>query len=161
MGAEDREAFLERTFQEYLEEVARLREVPLDRARPLVERERRQILPEGPATPDHHFWWLVDPATDRRVGELWVALRRIDARAEAWIYDLRIEPAFRRRGYAEAALRRLEGRARELGAQSVGLNVFAWNRPARALYDKVGFRPVATQMTMRHDGGPGAEPAPE
>jgi RimJ/RimL family protein N-acetyltransferase len=147
MSSQEREAFLERTFRAYRRDIARFRGLPLGSARALTARERRRLLPDGGATPDHRFWWLVDPTRGRRVGELGVGLRRYPPRVEAWVYDVRIDPAHRRRGCGAAAFRRLEANVRALGAHTLGLNVFARNTGARALYDRLGFEPRAVVMT--------------
>ena len=159
MTAAERSEFLERSFREYAGDVARMRGVTAEEAATLVERDRRQILPDGGATSDHHFWWLVDAGNGRRVGELWAGVRRSAARVEVWVYQVAVRPEFRRRGYGSAAFARLESWARAGGADSLGLNVFGWNTAARGLYDRLGFQPLALQMRKALDGT-GEAPTP-
>ncbi len=61
---------------------------------------------------------------------------------EAEVMNLATDPAHRRRGIAEALLRRLCQVLRERGAAFLLLEVRESNAPARALYDKLGFVPV-------------------
>ena len=42
-----------------------------------------------------------------------------------------------------------EHEAREAGATDLGLNVFADNTVARHLYDRLGYRAVATRMSKK------------
>jgi len=58
---------------------------------------------------------------------------------EAFIFDLVILPAFRRRGFAEDAMLELEVYVRRLGLTQISLHVFEHNTVASALYDKLGF----------------------
>lgn len=112
------------------------------------EKSKSQIdnlLPQGLATPDHHFWTIIRTADGQTVGALWVMLRRAPTQS-AFINDIEIDAEFRRRGYAEAAMRKLEGEARRMGADSIRLHVFGHNSAARPLYEKLGY--VATNVVM-------------
>ena len=104
-----------------------------------------QLLPQGPATPDHHLWTIVRTGDRQRVGLLWVNLMH-SPRPNAFIFYIEIDPEFRRRGYAESAMRKLEGEARRMGAESIRLHVFGHNTAARPLYEKLGY--VATNINM-------------
>jgi GNAT superfamily N-acetyltransferase len=64
-----------------------------------------------------------------------------------WVWDVRVHDRFRRRGVASAALRAGARVAREHGATSLGLNVFAVNEAAVALYTALGYRPTALHMS--------------
>ena len=54
--------------------------------------------------------------------------------------------ACRRRGYAYAAMRRAEARARAAGAERLGLHVFGGNVGARALYRRLGLEETDVMM---------------
>ncbi len=116
-------------------------------ARSRAEHER--LLPKGLATPDEYLRDILDAASGERVGEVWYSHRSEDGPKQIWIFWLGIDPAHRRHGYAEAALAAVEGEARRLGSDRVGLHVFAANTGARALYEKVGF--VTTNLVMWKD----------
>jgi RimJ/RimL family protein N-acetyltransferase len=102
------------------------------------------LLPEGPATPDHFLYSVRDESIPAEVGMLWVSLR--DSGRSLWIYDIIVHERFRRRGYATRILDLVEGKARELGAGKVELHVFGHNHGARALYEKMGYRPTSVIM---------------
>jgi ribosomal protein S18 acetylase RimI-like enzyme len=72
-----------------------------------------------------------------RLGEVARAAAGIEG---AWlgIHDLAVEPAYRRRGRAQALLRELLAWGAEQGATTVWLHVQTDNEPAMALYDGLG-----------------------
>lgn len=59
------------------------------------------------------------------------------------IHDLAVLPAYRGRGIGRALLRAVEVAAVQRGCVKVTLEVLDHNRPARALYEGVGFAPAA------------------
>jgi ribosomal protein S18 acetylase RimI-like enzyme len=94
------------------------------------------ILPGGVATPGHWFWALtLDDGA--RAGWLWVGPSRDGSRW--WVWDLRVDLAFRGRGVGAGALRALDERARAAGQAVIGLHVMADNDTAHALYLREGF----------------------
>src|SRR5918993_5713428 len=82
------------------------------------------LLPEGPATQDHFIYSVRDDSTDAEVGTVWFALRNSGVGRSVWIYDIKIDESFRRKGYASRTLELVEDRAIKLGARSVELHVF-------------------------------------
>ncbi len=62
--------------------------------------------------------------------------------AQAVIWGMWVAPAFRRRGYGQQLLAAGITWARDLGLESVSLEVFPANTAAAALYGAAGFRPV-------------------
>lgn len=113
----------------------------------------RTILPEGRTTPGHEFL-TIRSATGERVGTLWLAFPPARGPRGAFVYSLEVDAAHRRKGYAEAAMRAAEERARAHGQTELGLNVFGFNAGARALYDKLGYTVVATLMRKELTGDP-------
>lgn len=63
-------------------------------------------------------------------------------------------PRFRNRGVATALIDHAEGLAREAGADTVSLIVAEGNTPARTLYARLGYAPVARRATVRFPGFP-------
>jgi ribosomal protein S18 acetylase RimI-like enzyme len=61
----------------------------------------------------------------------------------AGIYCLAVDPAYRRQGLAQATIHGLLQKATMLGVNRVWLQVVEANAPARALYDRLGFRAVS------------------
>lgn len=111
--------------------------------------EFNKILPEGIETPNHFLYSIVDDTLPEPVGSLWFCNHKGQAGPIAFIYQLEINPAYRRHGYGEAAMRLLEAKVRELGLDTIELNVFGWNLAARALYEKVGYIPAAITMNKK------------
>ena len=68
-------------------------------------------------------------------------------REYAYVSDLVVLPAWRRRGIGRALLQRAEAYARSVGMDAIGIGVMAANRDARALYDAAGYR--ATHLELR------------
>lgn len=80
----------------------------------------------------------VDEEADRVAGYIiyWVI------RDEAQINNIAVHPDYRRRRIAENMLRRVLDALKNEGIQFVTLEVRAGNAGARALYDKLGFKPI-------------------
>lgn len=104
------------------------------------------LLPQGRATPHHYLYSLFADEQDEPVGILWFGDTDETCQRAAFLYDIYIHPPYQRRGYASMAIQLLEQKSRELGLPSIGLNVFAKNLAAQALYRKMGFMP--TELTM-------------
>lgn len=107
--------------------------------------EHEKLLPQGLATPENHLWTITRSSDRKAVGLLWVHMRQTP-RPHAFIYNIEIHPDFRRRGYAEAAMKELETVAGRLGAESIRLHVFGHNAVARRLYEKLGYEPTNIVM---------------
>ena len=107
-----------------------------------------RFLPDGLVTAGHRLI-VAENADGEAVGHAWLGLTdpRTHSSEAAYLYDIRIRVEQRRRGYANAMLAAVEELAREAGAKSVGLNVFARNRGAVALYTSRGFDITTQQMS--------------
>ena len=108
--------------------------------------EHDKLLPQGLATPDHRLWSIVRSSDHTPVGILWVNIVQ-KPRPSAFIFDIEIDPRFRRHGYATQAMTRLEEEARHLGLESIRLHVFGHNKAARPLYEKLGYVPTNINMS--------------
>jgi GNAT superfamily N-acetyltransferase len=77
-----------------------------------------------------------------------------DPATHAWVHDLFVLPAYRRRGLATALLSAAETFVRSLGAREMRLGVIDRNAGARALYARAGFRDYVRVLTrpVRADG---------
>ena len=107
--------------------------------------EYERLLPQGPATPDHRLWMITRTDDGQPVGILWVNFLTTP-RPHVFVYDIEIDADFRRRGYAEAAMKKLEDEARRMGAGDIRLHVFGHNVAARPLYEKLGYVPTNIVM---------------
>lgn len=109
------------------------------------------LLPQGLATPNHWLFTLRGAPDDGRIGFLWFG--RFEH--TAYLYDIYIAPAHRRRGYGSKAMELLETAAAVRGFTSIALHVFGFNTGARDLYLKQGY--TITDLTMRKELPPAAE----
>ena len=116
-------------------------EQSLDLARQSFE----SLLPEGLQSAGHHFFTIRD---DERVpvGVLWFAEKHRGGNEVAYVFNVGIEPAHRRKGHASRAFFALEDELRRLGLSGVALHVFGHNPGAQALYAKLGYRPTNINM---------------
>jgi ribosomal protein S18 acetylase RimI-like enzyme len=117
-----------------------------------VRAQHAALLPDGPRTPGHRFFRIVSTGSGETVGHVWL---HVDAgAAKAFVYDITIEPAHRRRRFATGALTWVESIARDAGCATLGLNVFADNPGAMALYHILGFQTVSSHLNkVIRDGG--------
>jgi ribosomal protein S18 acetylase RimI-like enzyme len=117
-----------------------------------VERARADfefLLPHGLDTPDNFLFEILAGDDGPVVGFAWLAIERKYGPASAYLYDIGIDAAHRRRGHGMRALRALEDFAAGAGATSIGLNVFANNGEAQSLYQKLGYAPTNFNMRKR------------
>jgi len=143
MDPADFEAYLETTTREYAADNVRAGRWTAEEGLAESRKQIQNLLPKGLATPDHLFFAIAAGAPEEKVGVVWLA---IEPRG-AFVYDLRVFGPFRRRGYAEHAMRSIEGVARERGATKISLHVFGENGGARALYAKLGYAEINVMMS--------------
>jgi ribosomal protein S18 acetylase RimI-like enzyme len=102
-----------------------------------LERSRTQLaglIPAGVESPGMEFFMArVD---DEVVGDLWLDTSAV----MAFVYNIEVAQAHRRRGYGGAIMNAAALHSRDAGHPYLGLNVFGHNPNARALYDKLGYR---------------------
>ncbi len=122
--------------------------MPTEQAIEEARQGTARFLPNGLATVRHRLL-VAENADGHVVGHAWLGLDdpRTGSPGRAWLYDIRVRPAHRRRGYADAMLAAIEDLARADGATSLGLNVFGHYGGAIALYTSRGFEVTTQQMT--------------
>lgn len=112
----------------------------------------QRLLPDGVATPNQHVLVIYAGAPEQAVGTLWFAIEPERHPVAAFVYDLKIAPEHRRRGYAKAAFLAMEPMAQALGAHSIGLHVFGYNDGAKALYTSLGYGVTGVNMRKQLAG---------
>ncbi|QMU69188.1 GNAT family N-acetyltransferase [Streptacidiphilus sp. P02-A3a] len=116
-----------------------------EQARARAERALRQALPYGPRTPFTVVRQL--RAAGRAVGSIWLNTRT-DSTPEAprppWVYSVQVEPEHRGHGHGRSLMLLAERECLDVGVRRLGLNVYADNAPANALYRALDYR------TTRH-----------
>lgn len=140
------EAFLEWAIPDYAQDNVRSGTWPEAEALQRSEEQYRELLPQGLHTPGQYLFTVRDPKLDSSVGLLWFSLELARPGKPAFLYQFKIEEAFRRQGYGLAALRALEEKVRALGAGAILLHVFGHNAPARTLYEKAGYATIDLVM---------------
>lgn len=140
------DSYMLHSVADYTAERQRAGESP-ERAALVAESQMAALLPAGLATPDQHFFSAV--VGGERVGLLWLGTER----PLAFVYDVVIEEAYRRRGHGAALMRAGAGWARDHGSHALGLNVFGFNHGAKVLYEHLGFRVVEERVLLALDHG--------
>lgn len=131
--------------QTYGEDIATATGLPEPAALERAATQFDQLLPAGLQSPDTWLLAVVD-ATGTDVGSLWIGPHP-DRPGIAYIFDIEILEGHRGRGLGRATMLAAERLVRDAGTSAIGLNVFGFNEPARRLYESLGYRVVATQMT--------------
>ena len=113
-----------------------------------LEQSRKQtmeLLPQGVKTPNHHIYVVRDG--DQRVGVIWMRATLDAVKKIGFIFDITIEENQRGKGYGKRAMLMIEEKAKEMGIRQMGLHVFAKNKIARTLYEKLGYETRSLNMT--------------
>ena len=112
----------------------------------------RELLPRGLDTPGHYLYEIHDGAEGKSVGDLWFGIALSPNAQSAHLYDLHFDEGYGGEQYARATLHLLEARCRELGAASIGVQIFSHDSMAQALYGSLGFIVTSFNMSKRIDG---------
>ncbi|MGK5519396.1 GNAT family N-acetyltransferase [Micromonospora sp. URMC 107] len=139
--------YRQRAESSYARHIAESGAMPVPEAQQKAQEEYAKLLPDGLTTPGHHLWTAYDGADE--VGMLWLHVEQKSDGPHAFGYDFEVRPDLRRKGYGRAMIQAVEKRCREWGVVSIGLSVFGFNLPARALYEQLGFEATAIQMRKR------------
>ena len=121
-----------------------------------LERSRTEflaLLPQGLATADNYLYEIRSEDDARLVGYLWFAVEERHGIRGAFVYDVEIKAAHRRRGHAKRAFLALEALVAALGLDSIGLHVFGHNAGAQALYTQLGYDVTGVNMLKRLGAG--------
>lgn len=108
------------------------------------------LLPQGLQTSGHEIRSMIDD-DGHAVGYVWFTIESRPQGRVVFIYDIAVDPEFRRRGHAQAALAAVEEYARANDCIGVMLHVFGSNTGARALYRKAGYDETNVIMLKRVD----------
>lgn len=103
-----------------------------------------RLCPGGAPTPGQLVGSVT--ASGDPIGALWLGPAGTDSR-RWWVFFVEVDVNWRGKGYGRQAMRLAEELARDHGADEIGLNVFARNSVAVALYSSLGYMEVSKQMT--------------
>jgi ribosomal protein S18 acetylase RimI-like enzyme len=106
------------------------------------------------STVDRYFthqtplWFVLAEDAGSRVACMWVgiAIDQITGQRHPNVFLLYVEPAYRRQGIASALMQNLERWAKSQEYTQIGLQVFTTDRPAIALYEKLGYQKRSISM---------------
>lgn len=143
MGSADFDPYLDRLIRSYAEEHIRSGRWTAEEGLAESRKEVQKLLPAGPKTPNHFLYTIIGGSPEEKVGVTWLASEP----RGGFVYDLLIFDSFRRRGYAEEAMRVLERVAKEKGIRKLSLHVFGDNLGARKLYIKLGYAETNVVMS--------------
>jgi RimJ/RimL family protein N-acetyltransferase len=143
------QAYLEYDVQRYAQEHIKAGDWNPSKALGKSREEHQRLLPHGLASKNQYLFSIEDEELGRKLGMIWFAVHDTGQHPSVFVYDLLIHEEFRRRGYGTQALIALEEKVRSLGIDTISLHVFAHNRAARALYEKVGYKTRGHYMSKR------------
>jgi len=149
MTEDEFQAYYTGAVEEYAEEHVKSGNWQPSEALEKSEKEYRHYLPNGVASPNQYLFSIEDTESGAKVGMIWFELREQAQHRSAFIYDFRIDEAFRRRGYGRQTLSALEEKAKELGIETIALHVFGHNQAAVALYQKSGYEITNLHMAKK------------
>jgi len=119
---------------------------PPESALELSQAEFQRLLPEGHATKNAYLFEIFDSETNSAVGSLWIAVQSATGTPRGYVYNVEISEKHRGKGHAKRAFEALEPFCRKLGVTTIGLHVFAFNTPARKLYEALGYEVTSINM---------------
>ncbi len=116
-----------------------------EQARAKADEAMRRALPYGRRTPFTVVRQL--RASGQGVGSIWLSTYTgtpPDAPRPPWVYSVQVEPEHRGHGHGRSLMLLAERECLDVGVRRLGLNVYADNAPANALYRSLDYR------TTRH-----------
>ena len=137
--------FVERAIPAYAAQKVESGQWLLEESFELATKSFNDLLPQGRATPNSHFFTIMD-AAQVAVGMVWIAEQKRADKRIAYVYDVSIKPQHQRRGHATRAFRALEVEIRAMGLSGIALHVFGHNGSAHALYIKLGYQTTNINM---------------
>jgi len=143
LGEEELTTFFDGVRGGYVEELVATG-VSFDDASTQADAVQARIAPDGRPAPGQLVGHVI--VSSRPIGVLWVGPAGNDP-ARWWVFDIVIDEEWRGKGYGRQAMLLAEQIAREHGATSIGLNVFARNTVAVSLYNSLGYTEGSLQMS--------------
>ena len=108
------------------------------------------LLPDGLATARTWLMMILD-GDGTAVGAIWIGPHPANPNW-AFVWDIKINEPYQRRGFGRAAMLAAEQLAVDNGHSEIGLSVFGFNEHAQHLYATLGYRVVSTSMTKTLSG---------
>lgn len=119
--------------------------IPEEQATENAQSTMTRSFPEGQATSTNAVFTLADEVLGD-VGYLWVGQDTSGDPTSWWVWDIVVEAEHRDHGFGRQAMILAEDYARSHGGQTLGLNVFGFNKTARGLYESLGYETTSIKM---------------
>jgi len=142
MTEEEFASFVEYSVKANAEELMLENDLSPEEALRKAQNEITEMLPGGLETKSHELLTIENALSHENVGFLWSIFEETEGRKQSFLCDFLIFEHQRRKGYASAALRAFEKRAKAEGCVECVLYVAAKNKAAGALYQKCGYQPL-------------------
>ncbi|KSU64869.1 GNAT family N-acetyltransferase [Arthrobacter sp. NIO-1057] len=137
-------SWLGRSTSEYITDLIAT-DIPEEQATENAQRTMTRSFPEGQATLTNAVFTLADEVLGD-VGYLWVGQDTSGDPTSWWVWDIVVEAEHRGHGFGRQAMILAEDYARSHGGQTLGLNVFGFNKTARGLYESLGYETTSIKM---------------
>ncbi len=147
MSEMDYKLFLDTSIQTYAKEKVAAGNWKAEDAVEKSSQEFQRLLPEGKETDSHSLYTIVVKATEEKVGSLWV--KKDTKQKEAFIYEFNIHDDKQGKGFGTEAINVLERILMKQGISGLSLHVFAHNKQAIRLYERLGFETTNINMKKR------------
>lgn len=155
LTAPERNAFLDAEAVRYAEAKSRAGVWTPDEAPARARDEFQELLHGRAGLRGHRFYKGLDDS-GREIGWVWIGPvpgAEADPRAR-WLFQILVKDEFRGQGIGRALLRAAEEQAAADGAETLGLNVWAFNTVAHSQYESSEYETVArypagTEMRKR------------
>lgn len=146
MSESDYEIELQKWIKNYASEKVTSGNWKEDEAESLSKKEYGQLLPDGVKTKDQYVMTVLNEGKEK-VGFVWFGVQESGELPGAYIWDFRINEEHRRKGYGSETLKELHKMLAKMQINRVSLHVFAHNKGAISLYEKLGYKPTNVIMS--------------
>jgi len=100
--------------------------------------EVNKLLPDGVETENNYLYSIYN--NNKHLGYIWYKINNNEKGDIAFLYDIIIFKKYRKKGFGEKTMKLFERKVREAGCKKIQLHVFAHNKPAVSLYQKMNFK---------------------
>jgi ribosomal protein S18 acetylase RimI-like enzyme len=140
------EEFKQQSQASYAGDFAKVEDISFETALKNASEQFERLVSGGLETQGQLFFDVLETATAKRLGFLWLGIQDRYGRKIASINDIMIEPSGRGRGLGKALMKLVEIESKKHGAVRVRLHVFHHNEVAKNLYTSMGFNPTSIDM---------------
>ncbi|MCC5831403.1 MAG: GNAT family N-acetyltransferase [Phycisphaeraceae bacterium] len=142
--------FLEQHAAKTAEATAMHRQIERDDVIGHVMDDYRTRFSNGSIASSEAILSIVDRPASRAVGLIWLSFHTEGDSPTAFIEEIQIEPAYRRKGYARRCIRSLGSMSLARPIDVISLFVQPENIPAYLLYQSLGFEPGRSEYLYRN-----------